>query len=272
MKNKKTENPSCTERKLGKGTMRIYNFDGIRLHAYGTNDPFVDQSFLFETHQELIGLESPLFRDNLTEYADYIRSLDKPFDCCILAYHPGGSDILPKTRFYTTETAKKAMLPGGSVKAMIDEFSGIFGDKIDTDIPKAMHLIKAGRVTLGNIEFIVKDTKEGFDLEIPAINAVYTHMVGAHCHNILESPRHIDTMIKQMEEYEGKKYSLILTTHDIPEPVKIAGEKKAYLKKIKQLVLNSRDRDRFIAEAKKNFPGYAGENYLEMSAKALFKA
>jgi hypothetical protein len=272
MKNKKTEAPGYTEKKLPKGEVRIYNFTGIRLHAYITNDPFADESFLFETPQELIGLESPLFKDNLAEYADYIQSLKKPLNCFILAYHPGGSSIFTESRFYTTETAKKSMLQGGSINAMINEFSGIFGGQIDTDIPAVLHIIKAGRVTLGDVEFIVKNTKESFDVEIPAINSVYTHMIGANCHNILESTNHIDSMIKQMEEYEAKKYSLILTTHDTPAGIKITGEKKAYLEKIKQLALTSKDRAGFIAEAKKNFPGYAGENYLEMSAKALLRA
>jgi hypothetical protein len=272
MKNKRTEGPAYKEKKLGKGEVRIYNFTGIRLHAYTTKDPFADESFLFETQEELIGLESPLFKDNLAEYAEYIHSLDKPLNCFILAYHPGGSNVFTDARFYTTETAKKSMLQGGSINAMIGEFSGIFGNQIDTDIPTVLHIIKAGKVTLGGVEFIVKNTRESFDIEIPAINSVYTHMIGSNCHNILESTNHIDAMIKQMEEYKAKKYSLILTTHDTPAGIKITGEKKAYLEKIKQLALNSKDRDGFIAEAKKNFPDYAGENYLEMSAKALFKA
>jgi hypothetical protein len=271
MKNKKMEKNGYTEKKLPKGTVRIYDFGVIRLHAYITNDPFADESFLFETHQELIGLESPLFKGNLTEYADYIHSLNKPLNCFILAYHPGGSKAFANANFYTTETAKKSMSKGGSIKAMIDEFSGIFGGEIDTDIPPAMHTIKAGSVLLGDVEFIIKETKEAFDVEIPAINSVYTHMIGANCHNILESPNHIDAMIEQMEEYEKKKYSLILTTHDVPAPIKIAGEKKAYLKKMKQLVSNSKGKAEFIAEAKKKFPNYAGENYLEMSAKAMFR-
>jgi hypothetical protein len=96
-------------------------------------------------------------------------------------------------------------------------------------------------------------------------------MVGVNCHNILESPGHIDAMIKQMEEYKRKKYTLILTTHDTPAPGKAAKEKKEYLEKMKKLVLNSNDRAEFIAGAKKLFPAYAGETYLEKSAEIMFK-
>ena len=90
---------------------------------------------------------------------------------------------------------------GGFIKAMIDNFAGGFGYKLYTEIPAVTDTIKAGKVTIGCIEFIVTDTRESFDLEIPAINVVYTHMVGHKTHNILGSPEHIDAMIGQMQGY-----------------------------------------------------------------------
>ncbi|GHU60307.1 hypothetical protein FACS189444_6960 [Spirochaetia bacterium] len=197
---------------LSIGAVRIYDFDGIRLHAYETKNPLGDECYLFETGQELIGLEAPLFRDNLTEFVDYIRSLNKPLNHFIVAYHPGGGNAFTGSRVYATETAKKSMGEGGSLKAMLDNFAGGFGDNLNTEIPAVTDTIKAGKVTIGGIEFIVTDTGESFDLEIPALNVVYTHMVGHKVHNILESPEHIDAMIGQMKDYERRKPSLILTT------------------------------------------------------------
>ncbi|GHT73833.1 hypothetical protein FACS1894124_2790 [Spirochaetia bacterium] len=255
---------------LSIGAVRVYDFDGIRLHAYETKNPFADECYLFETGQELIGLEAPLFRDNVAEFANYIRSLHKPLNHLIIAYHPGGANAFTGSRVYTTEAAKKSMGEGGSIKAMLDNFAGGFGDKLNTEIPAVTDIIKAGKVTIGGIEFIVKDTRESFDLEIPALNVVYTHMVGHKVHNMLENPAHIDAMIGQMKDYERRKPSLILTTHDVPATVEIAAEKLSYLKKVKELAATSKDRASFIAGVKAVFPDYAGEHFLERSAGALF--
>jgi hypothetical protein len=255
---------------LSIGAVRVYDFDGIRLHAYETKDPFADESYLFETGQELIGLESPLFRDNLAEFTDYIKSLNKPLNHLLLAYHPGGGNAFTGSRIYAAETTKKSMGEGGSIRAMIDNFAGIFGDKLNTEIPAVTDTIKAGKVAIGGIEFIVTDTQESFDLEIPALNVVYTHMVGHKVHNILVSPEQIDAMIKQMKDYQRQKPSLILTTHDVPVTVEITAEKVTYLQKVKELAAASKDKASFIAEVKAAFPDYSGENYLEMSAGALF--
>ncbi|GHV51633.1 hypothetical protein AGMMS49579_07370 [Spirochaetia bacterium] len=255
---------------LSIGVVRVYDFDGIGLHAYETKNSFADECYLFETGQELIGLEAPLFRDNLAEFADYIRSLHKPLNHLIMAYHPGGGNAFTGSRVYATEAAKKSMGEGGSIKAMLDNFAEGFGDKLNTEIPAVTDTIKAGKVTIGGIEFIVKDTRESFDLEIPALNVVYTHMVGHRAHNILESPEHIDAMIGQMKDYERRKPSLILTTHDVPVTAEIVAEKLSYLQKVKELAAKSKDKASFIAGVKAVFPDYAGEHFLERSAGALF--
>jgi hypothetical protein len=255
---------------LSIGAVRVYDFESIRLHAYETKNPFADECYLFETRQELIGLEAPLFWDNLAEFADYIQSLNKPLNHLIMAYHPGGGSAFAGSRIYATETTKKSIAEGGSIKAMIDNFAGGFGGKLNTAIPAITDTIKAGKVTIGGIEFIVTDTRESFDLEIPAINVVYTHMVGHKVHNILENPEHIDTMIEQMKDYKKQKPDLILTTHDVPATVEIVAEKLSYLQKVKELAATSKDKTSFVAGVKAAFPDYAGETFLERSAGALF--
>ncbi|MFP3041015.1 hypothetical protein LQZ19_04230 [Treponema primitia] len=262
--------PDITMINLGVGTVRIYDLNGIRLHAYDTKDPFGDESYLFETEHELIGLESPMFLNNLAEYADYVNSLDKPLNHFIMDYHPGGSNAFIYCRTYATETTKKSIAEGGSIKTLIDNFSAAFGNHLNPYIPAITNIIKPGRITIGDIEFIVKDTKESFDLEIPAINAVYTHMVGNKVHNILESPEQIDAMIGQMEDYTKKKPDLILTTHDIPATAEVAAEKTTYLKTIKELALTSKDKTSFVEQVRAAFPEYDGRDYLKMSAAALF--
>jgi xylose isomerase len=163
------------------------------------------------------------------------------------------------------------MQKGGSIRAMIDGFTDIFGDKLDTNIPAIMVIVKSGKVTIGGLEFIIKETKESFDLEIPSINVVYTHMVGSDTHNIIESVEQINEMIKQMEDYIARGVGLILTTHDLPRGTDTAAIKIGYLKKVKDVALKSGNQKSFIAGVRRAFPKYKGEEYLKMTAGALFK-
>ena len=63
---------------LGIGYVQVYDFGDIRLHAYKTNDVLDDECFLLESGTELVALEAPGFKDNISEYTAYIASLDKP--------------------------------------------------------------------------------------------------------------------------------------------------------------------------------------------------
>ncbi|MDR3200567.1 MAG: hypothetical protein LBT68_03810 [Spirochaetales bacterium] len=261
---------SETHTTLRTGSVHVYDFGALRLHAYNTNGPTGDEVYLLETGSELIGIESPAFFDSLSEYADYIASIGKPLNHLILPYHPAGGETFTNCRVYKTKSAQAAGEEGGSVRALVDNFIKIFGNKFAGEIPVATDIIPDGKNTIGSVEFIVTSTADGFDLEIPAINCVYTHMVGKNTHNILITAGQIDAMIKQMKGYSAKRYSLILTTHDAPQTIDSASDKAGYLGKARELLAASKTRDEFISQMKNTFPDYAGEHYLEMSAMALF--
>lgn len=61
-------------------------------------------------------------------------------------------------------------------------------------------------MTIGGIDFIIKQTAEAFDIEIPEINAVYTHMLGHDCHSIVAGTGHADAMIETLKGYIEKGY------------------------------------------------------------------
>ncbi|WP_395150610.1 hypothetical protein [uncultured Allofournierella sp.] len=69
---------------------------------------------------------------------------------------------------------------------------------------KITHVIGEGKVTIGGIDFIIKQTAEAFDIEIPEINAVYTHMLGRDCHSIVAGTGHADAMIETLKGYIEK--------------------------------------------------------------------
>ena len=61
-------------------------------------------------------------------------------------------------------------------------------------------------------------------------------------------------------------------SHYVPEGQTAVTEKIKYLRKVKELVSASADREIFIKNVKEAFPDYEGVNYLEMSAGMLFPA
>ena len=125
-------------------------------------------------------------------------------------------------------------------------------------------------ITIGGIEFVIHPTAEAFDVEIPALNAVYTHMLGHDCHSIVAGADHADAMIAQLEGYIARGYDLILTSHYTPEDWKDARTKIDYLKELKPLAAVSGNRDSFLAAMKEKYPQYSGENYLSMTAGFFF--
>ena len=126
-------------------------------------------------------------------------------------------------------------------------------------------------MTIGGIEFIIHRTAEAFDVEIPEINAVYTHMLGHDCHSIVAGAGHADGMIAQLKAYIKRGYDLILTSHYTPEDLKDAQTKIDYLERLKAIAAACRDAEAFKAEVKKAYPAYGGENYLDMTAGFFFE-
>lgn len=107
-------------------------------------------------------------------------------------------------------------------------------------------------------------------MEIPEINAVYTHMLGHDCHSIVAGAAHADAIIAQMRDYISKGYDLILTSHYTPEDLKDAETKIAYIENLKAIAEKTADAESFKAEVMKQYPEYSGQNYLDMTAGFLF--
>lgn len=151
-----------------------------------------------------------------------------------------------------------------------DQFTGAFGEIFDSSVHKITHVIGEGKVTIGGIDFIIKQTAEAFDIEIPEINAVYTHMLGHDCHSIVAGTGHADAMIETLKGYIEKGYDLILTSHYTPENLKDAETKIAYLENLKSIAAACQDADAFKAEVGRQYPQYSGRNYLDMTAGFFF--
>lgn len=55
-----------TSVKLAKGEVNAYDFGGIKLHAYKTNDFLDNEVFIVEKNGKAVVIESPCFFDNNT--------------------------------------------------------------------------------------------------------------------------------------------------------------------------------------------------------------
>lgn len=253
--------------KLAKGEMNIYDFGGVKLHAYKTNDFIDDEVFVVEKNGRAVIIESPCFFDNNTELAEYLK--DVKVEGMLIAYHGAGATFLPEVPKYATQNAVEYSANGGG-KALVDKFANAFGEIFDSSIHKITNVIGEGKVTIGGIDFVIKQTAEAFDIEIPEINAVYTHMLGHDCHSIVAGAGHADGIIAELRSYIEKGYDLILTSHYTAEDLKDAQTKIDYLENLKKIASNCTDSDSFKAEVQKQYPAYSGQNYLDMTAGFFF--
>lgn len=254
--------------KLAKGEVNVYDFGGVKLHAYKTNDFIDNEVFIVEKAGKAVIIESPCFFDNIAELTEYISGMT--VEGMLVAYHGAGATFLPDVLKYATANAVEYSENGGG-KALIDKFTCAFGDSFDKSVHKVTNVIGEGKITIGGIDFVIRQTHEAFDIEIPEINAVYTHMLGHDCHSIVAGAAHADGIIAQLNGYIANGYTLILTSHYTPEDLKDAETKIAYLENLKKIASGCKTAEDFRTMVKEQYPDYSGENYLDMTAGFFFE-
>ena len=254
--------------KLDKGEMHVYDFGGVRLHAYRTDDPINDEVFVVEKRGQAVVIESPCFFDNNAALEKYVAGMNVAG--VLIAYHDAGGSFLDGARKYATQNAKDYGEKGGG-RALIDGFVAAFGEAFDGKPHGITDIIDAGEIEIGGIRLEIEKTREAFDVAIPEINAVYTHMLGHDCHSIVSGAGHADAIISQLENYIEKGYALILTSHCTPEDLKDKQTKIEYLKTLKALAASSKTAAEFKTKVKSQYPTYGGENYLDMTAAMFFE-
>lgn len=255
--------------KLGTGEINLYDFGEIKLHAYKTNDPLADEVFVLEKNGKIVVIESPCFFSNIEELNNYISSLYGTVEGVLVSYHASGATFLPTAKKYATKHADEYGHNGGG-KALIDSFTNSFGSIFDNSIHKTTDFLNAGKINIGGIDFEIIDNDEGYDIIIPEINAIYTHMLGHDCHSIVVGSKHADLIISTLQGYIIKGYNLVLTSHYTPEDLKDVKTKIDYLLNLKEIASRSKNGEEFKREISKTYPNYLGENYLDMTTAFFF--
>lgn len=255
---------------LDNGSVTIYNYGDVRLHAYNFGDALGDECYLVESRDGVVMLETGAFTANLVSWKNYIDTLGKPIAGALLAYHPNGIENFDDVTVYTTENALKNWGESGSIRALTDNFINTFGEGVAANHPSEATLMSFGdTVTLAGVDFIIRDEgDDAYGVEIPSINCAYIHMMGSDCHNILTSKAHIQSFIDELKSFN---YDLVLTSHYTPEGQDAVTAKIAYLKKALELADSCADAESFTAAMNEAFPDYSGTNYLAMTTGFLFQ-
>lgn len=254
---------------LEKGNVLVYDFENVKVHNYNTNDAIDDQVILLEKNNKLVVIESPTFYDNNKELEGYIKSLNVEVDGILLAYHMGGGTFLENSKKYSTHNADFYGHSGGG-KTLIEGFTKAFGEDFDSKIHDVTNYIDQGEITLADIKLNIIPTSDAYDIEIPEINSIYTHMLGSDCHSIIAGVDHANVMLETLKGYLDKNYNLILTSHYVPEELDAVETKITYIETLLNIASESSNRDEFMDKVKKEYPNYSGLNYLEMTANFFF--
>lgn len=262
---------NCSMVALGKGEMNVYDFGAVQLHAYKTNDFIDDEVFIVVKNGQGVCIELPCFFDNIAELTSYLEDNKIKLAAKLVAYHGAGATFMPNVSNYGTKSSDEYNTSGGGA-ALVKKFTGAFDAAFDSKIAKADKIINDGEIEIAGIKFAIKSNNEAYDIEIPEINCVYTHMLGHDCHSIVAGISHADIIISQLEGYIKKGFDLVLTSHYTPEDLKDAQTKIEYLNALKEISDKCKSAEEMKEKVMAKFAGYSGLNYLDMTVGMFFPA
>jgi len=251
------------------GVVRTYQKGDITIYAYETKDPIDNQVILVKNKNSLVSIEAPLFKNNVEELNNYVKSLNANDLYILLVDHVIPKDYLPQAKAYTTNYAVNNLKNGGP-KALFNNFKQAFRDQIQQELNENFNLIEHNSINLGNVKLSFIQKGEEFDVEITEFNAVYTHMLGHDVHSIIGGNIGADAFIKELNGFLKFNYEIIFTSHYIPETLQDVNTKIGYVKTIKEIAMNSISREEFIKKVKEQYPSYSGLNYLDITANIFF--
>ena len=253
---------------LDKGHVDVYTENGVTLYAYQTRDLIDDEVFILAKNGRGVVIELPCFHDNIRELTDFLRQEGITVEGKLVAYHAAGASFLPEVPAYGTASSVAYNTTGGA--ALVANFHKAFGGSFDESLCAVDHVLEEGETEIAGIRFLVKPNAEAYDLEIPEIRCVYTHMMGHDCHSIVAGCPHADGILSQLNYYLRKGFDLVLTSHYTPEDLKDARTKIAYLTDLKEIALASENADEMRARVQAKYPHYSGQNYLDMTVGFFF--
>ena len=255
--------------KLGKGQVDLYTANSIKLYAYKTNDPIDDEVFVLAKNGRGAVIEMPCFFDNIHELTEFLNREGIKVEGKLVAYHAAGATFLPDVPAYGTASSIEYNTNGGGA-GLVSNFEKAFGESFDASLCKVDTVMNEGEIEIAGIRFIIKPNADAYDLEIPEINCVYTHMMGHDCHSIVAGGSHADGIIAQLNGYIAEGVDFVLTSHYTPEDLKDAQAKINYLNRLKEIASACGSANEMKAKVTAEYPDYSGLNYLDMTVNFFF--
>ena len=255
---------------LSKGFVEIYDFGGIKLHAYQTNDLMNDVCFILENAENVLIIELPPFHSNAEEFEKYVKGLNKNIIGKVFSDHPnGGVSLFNDVKNYASQGTINSMT-SGTIRHLNDGFIPSFGADFDEKLPTITEILTEKSYNIGDFELNIIYHDENIEIELPQINSVYTHMLGHNCHSIVAGEGHANAIIEQLKGYIEKNYTLVLSSHYLPETINDVKTKIDYLEELKNIAKESSNGDEFKEKVKVKYPNYSGLNYLDMTTGYFF--
>ena len=244
--NTKPQNPKFTEISLPNATLYVYN----------TGDALGDASYIVEGKKGLVTIETPLFKENLAEFEQFIQDLGKPVVAELADYHVGGTHNRPVVMAEGMGTFTKE----GAYAAMMAGFQQGFGDAI-VDLP-------TGKVT--EVAFGEKAT---YAILIDG-TALLTHWAPAkaHMNNLqLGSAAAVDAELDLLQAMKASGAKYFLGGHGGAADAEALAFKTAYVTTVKELLVQYDNAAAFAQALKAAYPGLPGEEGVDALAEALYK-
>lgn len=266
---------SNTTVQLEKGSVWVYNYGDIKLHAYETKDFFGTYVFVLEKNGKAVLLETPPVKDNYEELINYITGLGYKSIDLIVSYHPIGAELIKTdklkfTNVYSMQHAVDHYTTGAGAPSLIG-LKERFGEPMDVSIFKPTVMLEEGENEIAGIKFEMSNVDFAFDVAIPEINVIHPHMLGHDKHALAFSLDFIDSYIAQLKGYQEKGYDMIFSSHGEAETAGDVTIKLHYLQDVKRIAKESSNKQEFLAQMNEAYPNYGWPFYLQGTANFLFK-
>ena len=228
-----------------------------------------DECYTLENDKNVLLIEFPAFYDNLEEFEQYVRSLNKTIVGKVFSDHPNGGTIFKEVKGYASAGTIKSMKEG-TIHNLVTGFISSFGGNFAKEYHEITDVLEDKTINIGGFDLNITYHEEDIEIEFPQINCIYTHMLGHDCHSIVAGPKHADAILEQLNHYKEKEYYLILSSHYVPETLSDVAIKIDYLENLKAIAKESKDSDDFKERIKAKYPEYSGLNYLSLTAGYFF--
>jgi hypothetical protein len=262
--NTESQNPRFTQIALPHATLYVYN----------TGDAMGDASYIVEGKKGLVTIETPLFKENLSEFEQFIQELGKPVVAELADYHLGGTHDRPVVMAEGMSKFTKE----GPYAAMMAGFQQGFGDAI-VDLPTgAVTEVAFGdKASYAGVDFAFS---HGSATDFPGAailidgTALLTHWAPAKAHmNNLQmgSAAAVDAELELLKAMKASGAKYFLGGHGGAADAEALEFKTAYVTKVKELLSANEDTASFAAALKAAYPGLPDEEGVDALAEALYK-